>query len=67
MIKSIKSLICSRLGHEIINPIKINGHVTRFQCSRCGGDFAINFMVQGALLDWGDVEELYKAPEGAKG
>ena len=66
MIKPIKKVICSWLGHKIINPIKINDHVWRFQCSRCSGDFAVNFMVQGAILDWTDVKELYKAPEGAK-
>ena len=66
VIKSIKSLICSASGHKIVNTTMINSHVFRFQCSRCGGDLAINFMVQGGILDWDDVKELYKAPEGAK-
>ena len=56
----IKEMLCSRLGHKIINPEKINGHVWRFSCKRCGGDFALNLLVEGGLLPWEEVKELYE-------
>ena len=62
MMNFIKKLICSQSGHKIVNPERINDHVFRFQCSRCGGDFAINLIVDGAILDWSTVRELYKTP-----
>lgn len=56
----IKKVICHLRGHAVINPTIINDHVTRFQCSRCFGDFALNSRIDGALLDWDEVKELYE-------
>ena len=56
MKKIIKSLICKNFGHDIVNPKVISRSCTRFQCKRCGGDFAINFDVNGAILEWKDVK-----------